>query len=165
MKWLFHWGSHIPILLRLLENTTGDVLELGMGIYSTPLLHWYCLEHNRKLVSIENNADYFKMFEREKNPLHKRYLVDNLMDVDLNRTWDIGFVDSGPGGLERKNLAMKIADNTKFIALHDSEPSGDKFYHYHEIVPLFKYSYNCRRFVPNTLVVSNTEKLDFLYDL
>jgi hypothetical protein len=164
MKYLFHWGSHIPILLRLLEHTTEDVLELGMGIYSTPLLHWYCIEHERKLVSIENNLDYFRMFEKERNPLHKRFLFDNLMDVDLNRPWDIVFIDTGPGGSERKKLAMKVANNAKFIALHDSESSGDKFYRYHEIIPLFKYSINCTKFMPNTLVLSNFISLEVLYD-
>jgi len=165
MKYLFHWGSHIPILLRLLEHTTLDVLEIGMGIYSTPLLHWYCLEHNRKLVSVENNSNYFKMFEKERSALHKRYLVDDLLTVNLNRPWDIAFIDSGPMGLERQQLAMKVANNAKFIALHDSEPICENYYHYKDIISAFNYSYNCERFIPNTLILSNTSTLEFLYDL
>jgi hypothetical protein len=148
-----------------LEHTALDVLEIGMGIYSTPLLHWYCIEHNRKLVSIENNVDYFNMFRRERGSLHKRYLVDDLLDVDLNRPWDIAFIDSGPAGVERGQLAMKVTSNAKFIALHDSESVCEKYYHYKDIIPQFKYSYNCGKFMPNTLVLSNTDSLEFLYDL
>jgi hypothetical protein len=154
----------MPVLSRLLSMTTGDVLEIGMGIYSTPLLHWTCIEQNRKLVSIENNTDYYKMFERERNPLHLRFLWNNLMEVNIINKWDIVFIDSEPGS-QRKELAMKYADSSKFIILHDSELICNMHYNYSQIIPLFKYSHNCERFTPNTLVLSNTENLDFLNDL
>ena len=166
IKYLLHWGSHIPLLVKLLEaSPKGDVLEIGMGIYSSPVLHWLCAFQDRKLVSIENNAGYYEMFRKEKTPGHKRFLINDLLSVDLNRPWDIVFIDSGSNVADRSKLALKVANNTRFIVLHDTEPGADSYYHYSEIYPLFKYFYNYDRFVPNTGVLSNSEPLDFLKDV
>ena len=45
MKIFAGWGSHLPVLIHLMNHTTGDVLELGTGLYSTPYLHHACLLH------------------------------------------------------------------------------------------------------------------------
>jgi hypothetical protein len=33
------WGSHVELLAAAAVSTTGDILELGTGFFSTPLLH------------------------------------------------------------------------------------------------------------------------------
>ena len=53
-------GSHLPILLRAMKATTGPVLELGAGIYSTPILHALCQIEGRKLVTYESDPEFFE---------------------------------------------------------------------------------------------------------
>ena len=65
----FDWGSHLPVLKRALEITDGDVLEMGMGIHSTPEMHWSCI--NRNLVSYENDEGYYKRFRKFEEGKHK----------------------------------------------------------------------------------------------
>ena len=43
------WSSHLPVLIKLMAMTSGDVLEVGTGIYSTPFLHWACFSQGRNL--------------------------------------------------------------------------------------------------------------------
>ena len=57
------WGSHLPILIKLVGETTGDILELGIGLYSTPFLHWSCFPNKRKLVSYESAEGYIKLLK------------------------------------------------------------------------------------------------------
>ena len=33
------WGSHIPLLSAAALSTRGDIMEMGTGFFSTPLLH------------------------------------------------------------------------------------------------------------------------------
>jgi hypothetical protein len=162
MKWTFHWGSHIPILIKVVQHTKGDVLEVGMGIYSTPLLHWMCTSENRNLVSYETNIKYFNLFQNGLSEFHKTYLIDNLDTVDIIKDWEVVFIDSEPME-QRAVLAKKVAEVAKFIIVHDSEDRENRFYHYKEILnPIFKYRYAYTKFRPNTTVYSNFESLDFL---
>ena len=67
MKYWPHWASHYPLLIKVMQITSGDVLELGMGMASTPLLHWLCFDTGRNLISYENNKKYYDRQARPKN--------------------------------------------------------------------------------------------------
>jgi hypothetical protein len=43
-------------------KTDGDVLELGLGVFSTPYLHYQCILSKRKLVSYENCKPWMDFF-------------------------------------------------------------------------------------------------------
>ena len=47
------------VVSRFLEETEGPVLELGMGLYSTPLLDLLCHEEKRELVSYDDDKEWF----------------------------------------------------------------------------------------------------------
>ena len=56
-------GTHIPVLCRCfneLKDSKGRILEVGLGMYSTPILHE--LARDRKLVSLENHLGWFHEF-------------------------------------------------------------------------------------------------------
>jgi len=48
-------ATHLPLLLRMFEMSSGDVLEMGTGYFSTLVLRWYCEMFERELYSYESN--------------------------------------------------------------------------------------------------------------
>lgn len=161
MKWKMHWGSHIPILIKVFEHTKGDILELGMGVYSTPLLFWLCVDSGRKLVSYDNNEKYFDMVGRNNNPLHESHLITDWNTIDIEKNWDIVFIDTEPMDMRAK-LTKRVAKLATFIILHDTQPKEEIYYHYEDIYPMFRNRYDYIKFKPYTTVLSNFESLEFL---
>jgi hypothetical protein len=81
-------GSHLPLLMKLLDQTNGPVLELGMGLFSTPFLHWACYEKKRSLVSYENKKDFYDMFVfNDKREIGNDYSYHDVCFVKDNN-WD-----------------------------------------------------------------------------
>ena len=154
-----HWGSHLPVLIRLMEMTEGDVLELGTGLYSTPFLHYACMIQGRKLVSYENTPEYFTTYKDYNCPWHQVIFVKDWKDAGIRRKWGLAFIDNAPEE-SRKDLALKIANWARVIALHDSQPQAEKWTHYSEIIPIFRKSFNYTGQSPNTLVLSNFKNTD-----
>ena len=162
MKYSFGWGSHIPILIKVMEHTVGDVIEFGMGWYSTPLLHWLCSDTKRNLASYENFKGYFDLFQNGLNEFHKTYLVNSYEGIGTDRKWDVAFIDTNPMEI-RAHIALSLANNANIIIVHDSEHREEKYYHYRELLyPVFKYRYDYTKFKPNTSVFSNFTSLEFL---
>ena len=99
-----NWGTHLPLLIKAISMTTGDVLEIGMGLYSTPFLHWACF-NKRKLVSYDNDAEYFNMNKQYEEGLHEVHFVDDWDSMDIEKPWDVVLVDHGPS--ERRIVDIK----------------------------------------------------------
>jgi len=139
MKVSARYGTHLPCLIKAMENTSGDVLELGMGVFSTPYLHYKCMLDNRKLVSYENFKNWMKFFIKYEyeNANHEIHFVEKYSDAPIEKPWDVVLVDQTPDS-SRIEEVKRIADLAKYIIIHDSNDSY-KTYHYKEIYPLFKY--------------------------
>jgi len=135
-----NYGTHLPCLIKALSKTTGDVLELGMGVFSTPYLHYQCILSNRLLVSYENYKNWWQFFIDYHYPCdnHEVNFIENYTDANINKKWDVVLIDQTPDS-ERVVAIKKLAKLAKYIIIHDSNPSQDKNYHYSEIYPLFKY--------------------------
>ncbi len=75
-------GSHFPVLAAAVARTAGQgpVLELGMGDYSTPMLHLLC--HDRLLVSADNSARWVARYEAFRSPRHELHFVDVVHDTE-----------------------------------------------------------------------------------
>jgi hypothetical protein len=148
-------GSHIPLLVKLMEKTKGDVLELGIGINSTPLLHWLCQDQGRNLVSMETDRKWFQSFLPYLSSFHSFTLVADWDNENLaDRHWGLVLVDHRPA-LRRRVEASRLATYADYILLHDSEPEINKFYGYTKIYPKFKYVYHYTKVKPHTTIVSN----------
>lgn len=144
-------GTHMPVLLKLIPQTTGDVCELGAGLYSTPLLHWLC--QGRKLVSYENDPEYLHYAKKFQSHNHRIREMDQL---DLKRHWGVVFIDhhATKKCCKRGDMALKF-ENADIIVLHDTEPNSRDEYHYEQVFPLFKYRYDWKECLPHTSVLSN----------
>ena len=160
----YHWGSHLSVLIRLMELTDGPVLELGTGFFSTPYLHHACYLRNRKLVSYENNPQYYKFLKKLETPWHEIHKVDDDWNIPETKRgvhsdkWGFIFIDVQPDS-KRKDLAKMLRNSAYYIALHDSQPRDDHYMQYSKIYKWFKRRYDCTKFDPHTTVVSNYKEL------
>ena len=150
--------SHIPILTRVVDLTTGPILELGMG-FSTTILDMMCSNTRRPIVSYENDPIWYEKYRAYSSDFHKIILVDNWDKIDIDEHhWSIAFIDHRPD-FRRRIDAERLKDKADFIILHDSEPESNRFYKYTDIYPLFKYRYDYTRCKPYTTVLSNFKDL------
>lgn len=149
------WGSHAPVLIKILEISKGPILELGMGIFSTPLLHTLALSKNRLLVSYEDDPYVFERHEKFRTDKHQIIFVTNWDDTKIEDTaWGMAFIDHGSG--ERRKIEMRrLANSARYIVLHDTDPEREIFYRYSEVYPLFKYRFDYTVCCPHTTVLSN----------
>jgi hypothetical protein len=148
------FGSHLPVLIRAVAITDGPVLEMGMGYGSSPFLHWACATNKRPLVSYENQPEYFRFARDFAADFHEVHCISNWTKADIERPWDVAFVDYFPGG-KRSDSVRRLANFAKYIVIHDSEGRNETKFHYRQIYPLFKWQYNYNHYLPKTSVLSN----------
>jgi hypothetical protein len=138
---LSHWNSYLPLLWHALENTSGDVIELGMGDGSTEKLHEYCKHNARPLTSYESDKQWFQKFERFRTERHKIEWVGHNWEIlyEAHRE-PIGvlFSDEAPGHMRKYNVSM-FSLLAQVIIAHDAEESNDHGYRFSWVKPLFKY--------------------------
>lgn len=134
-----NWNNHRPLLLNALENTQGDVIELGMGDGSTRFLHDYCEDKKRLLISIDNNPDWAGKFSQLSSPLHNILctLDNNWHEQRIEKHWGVALVDNAPGE-DRWELIKRLKDHADIIVVHDSEPAATG-YMLNKVFGYFKY--------------------------
>lgn len=152
--------SHYPILsASFLLEPEGNVLELGAGFGSTYLLHELCRIQKRRLVTIENDLGWLKEFQFLESTNHLFW--GDLDSEMIDKTeWSIVFIDHIPHNRRGKEL-FRVANNSKLIILHDTNPDFQDLYNTREILNSFKYRYDFVKFTPFTTVLSNYKQLDF----
>jgi hypothetical protein len=153
-------GSHMPMLMKIVNMTSGPVLELGMGMSSTPFLHWACFP-NRKLVSYEADADFLNSFKEYASNFHEIKLAEDWDKIDILGHWSVVLVDHLPRE-RRKEEVKRLANSADYVIIHDSEGLRNKHYRYTEIFPLFKQRFTYMGARPYTTVLSNFKDLSNL---
>ena len=155
------YGTHLPCLIKAMEKTTGDVLELGMGIFSTPYLHYQCILSNRKLTSYENDKSWLQFFldYRYPHPNHEIIHVTDYNDAKIDKKWDVVLIDQTPDS-NRIVATKRLAKLATYIIIHDSNGRYEKIYHYSEIYPLFKYQTVWSKDDNHATVLSNFVNLE-----
>ena len=89
-------ATHIPLLIKAMEHTTGPVLELGMGYNSTPLLSMMCRDQGRTLLSLEGDKAWADKFSDYASDSHTITVVDNWDNISIDRSWGLVLVDHRP---------------------------------------------------------------------
>jgi hypothetical protein len=161
MKLSPRYGSHLPVLIQALARTHGPVLELGMGAYSTPILHAVCSLEWRSLFSVDNDKrldDWAMNVEDYYCDFHKISWVDDWDKALIDYEWDVALVDHSPP--ERRVVEIRrLANLAQYIIIHDSNGRYERQYHYSTIYPLFKYKLDFTALEPSTTVLSNFHDL------
>lgn len=115
------WGSFLPTLQAVLEVSVRPVLEVGVGFYSTPMLHKFCAAAKRPLVSIEEDPEWFDYFSKAyaaegHHFAHGNY--DQLLPLVAGRRWGVIFMDHSPGPRRGRDVDL-LLDWADFIVVHD----------------------------------------------
>jgi len=76
------WGSHVRLLTAAALATRGDILELGTGFFSTPLLHQIVKEEvgERMVISTDTDSNWLPLFRNLSAPFHQILLVPVYQD-------------------------------------------------------------------------------------
>jgi len=163
------YSTHMALLLKVLDKSKGDVLELGGGVFSTPLLHWYCKNKNRKLITYDDEIKFYNFEHQFTSKLHRIKLINNWDEVDASIHRGLVFIDHGgrrsdhrTRGSRRGIDAIRFKDSADYIVLHDTEPKAWAIYGYDKIWEHFKYKFDWDKCFPMASVVSNFYSLDDL---
>jgi hypothetical protein len=151
-----HRGSHLPVLIKLVNETTGPIIEFGSGVCSTYFLHWACFATRRKLVTCENNKEYFDFAARFADPRYHTVLcVDDFDYVDGTGPWSIAFIDHEPP--QRRGVEMRrMQDCADYVIVHDTDSGRMAAYGFDaDSENKFKYSWRLAECRPYTSVFSN----------
>jgi hypothetical protein len=138
-----HGSNLIPLTMATLV-TSGDMLELGMGLFSTPLLHKISFDFNRQLVSVDTHLDWMRKFAfYNQTQAHKLYHLPNeklLSEFGLKKRWGMVLVDHIYAEIRPTNV-IKFANLSSIVVAHDTEKANEGFYKYEqaEIRKHFKY--------------------------
>lgn len=152
------WSSHNFPLIKYVLKTSGPILELGTGLFSTPILHWLALENNRELISYENYEKYYKLVRSFNKGNHKVIFVDDYDKAEIERPWDVVLIDNGPEARRIVDI-KRVANYAKYIIVHDTEPEVEALYGYKKAFSDFKYQLQYTKSKPYTTILSNLEEL------
>lgn len=156
-----NWNNHLPLLILGLQlskrgETGFDVLELGSGEGSTPLLRQYSQDQQLNFQSYDNNIDWC-----EKTGACIALDWDILVTLLAKKHHGLIFIDHAPG--ERRHLdAIALANAADILVLHDTEEEGAGNYMWDKAWLHFKYrlNYNKTGGGAGATAVSNTIDLN-----
>jgi len=157
------WSTHMPVLIKLFSITDGPIMEVGSGVYSTPLLHWLCHPSRRRLVTYEADSDFIKLAKQYQSKNHGVRHIDRYLNIGTKKHFSIIFIDHGGylDGETRGETAVHLKDCADYIVVHDSNVV--KGYSYHLLADAFKYYKDYTAARPWTGVASNFKSLDNLW--
>jgi hypothetical protein len=151
------YTTHIPMLVKCVQHTTGPVLELGAGPASTPLLHWLCQEPSRPLYTYESTKYFYRYAHLFQSKNHRIRLVD-WNNYKIDGKWSVALIDQ-PSQYRIQSI-KHLKDRVDIFVLHDTDGQGEK--KYKDILSQFKYRHDWKACRPWTTVVSNTNDLSWL---
>lgn len=154
------WSTHMPVLINLFNIADGPVMEVGSGVYSTPLLHWLCHPTKRKLVSYETNIEFIGLAKEYQSKYHKIVPIDDYGNIPISDRYSIIFIDND--GSNRVETAIRLGGIADYIVIHDTNASSIKE-DFRSLKKSFKYYRDYEFARPWTGVASNVKPLDLLW--
>lgn len=104
----YSYGSNSIPLAVAAYISSGELLELGMGMFSTPILHRVAVDLKRKLISVDTIADWVSKFKGyNSSDYHKLYYIpgdENIHNYGLDREWGMVLVDHKLGETRYKDV-------------------------------------------------------------
>lgn len=116
------WSSWLPALGYALGASTGPVLEIGVGHFSTPFLHEYCKAAGRELWSVEADPVWRKEFDdRYGGDFHRfGYPMKGISsEMFTDKNFGVVFIDNSPGGQARLEPFIGYRNKATFLVVHD----------------------------------------------
>ena len=148
------WASHLPALFSCLLATSGAVLEVGAGDWSTPLLRKFCAVAGRSFISLEEDEGWAN--KCGSISVNTPVAMTNTLVSAATRSggWSIVFLDHN--GHRRATDALLFVDSAEYVVIHDY-PSPDIFKDMDE--KRWKHQIVDKRARPWTLVLTQSDEL------
>lgn len=158
MRAATEWGSHMPALLACVAASTGPVLEIGVGHFSTPHLHAICATMGRSLVSVESDDAWFTQMAYIYDSGRHGFIrsVDEAI-LPMVR-WGVAFIDHSPGGANRASAFQKLIGVSDYVVMHDAQKDAENFQAVEPMLEGLNW-HLCTGYFPHTLVASKTRKI------
>ena len=129
------YATHQQLLVRTALKTTGTILELGSGWYSTPVLHEIATAMGRRLITVDNDPEWLATFEVMRSDLHELISVSSWDQFKPAEHYGMAFVDHAPG--ERRSIEMnRLRGRVDVFVIHDTEAAG---YGFEKSLPTFQH--------------------------
>ena len=154
------YATHLPLLAACVAHTSGPVMELGCGAFSTPVLHALCAALDRPLVSLENDEDWYRLFAPFGVGQHKVAFVKDwdAALADCLFPWDVVLVDHSPPTRRVADMAL-LRPHVRLMVVHDSH---HRLYDYEPLLTQYAHRLEWKRYQPWTDVVSDVDDLSWL---
>lgn len=163
------WATHLPLLAKVIAKTRGSVLELGPGLYSTPVISMLMAGSGREYLGVDTDLAWIDWIKNQKvlmDPTHKVEHVSDYKgtsiweqlaptrDALLQKRWGVVFLDCFPDEI-RYGLLQFVRERATVIVCHDTSPNMDKRMGLRPLLESFKHRYTYNRLMPWTDVVSD----------
>ena len=155
----YAFGSQlIPLIIAALLSD-GDLLELGMGLYSTPVIHKLSVDKEKMATSIDTNAQWASKFQFYNETSTHQLLVmpfEEMINYGSYKNWGVVLVDHGFANKRYINV-VKFANNSQIVLAHDAEDPAEMFYKYKHFKVREHFKFSCRYtvFHRNNMSLSN----------
>ena len=115
--------THQKFLTHYVQKTKGDILELGTGFGSTPMLLKLLEGTGRKLVSVDHNQEWIDKMKSVCPPSenHQYLFTSNWCGTIIElakRSWSIVFIDQNPWEARAISL-YAFKDIAEYTVVHD----------------------------------------------
>lgn len=114
------YATFLQGLAWALGRTTGAILELGAGDYSTPMLHGYCMATGRTLHTAEDDGEWF-VITRDRFATDWHAFSTDLVRPLFGMWWSVVFVDHGHGELRADSVKL-ARGRASYVVVHDTQP-------------------------------------------
>jgi hypothetical protein len=158
-------ATHAPVTAAMIQRTTGPVLEVGVGHFSTPFFHFMC-QGDRELVSVDTDDAWIDFIQQRFNSPNHRYYCTDLELISekffgdpgyKDKRWGLAFVDCSPE-TDRRVCIELLRTRADYIVVHDSEPLAT-VYLWGDLFNSFKYQFYYDTYHNGTTVISDVKEI------
>lgn len=159
------YGTHIPLLASVLATAMpGDVLELGAGHSSSPVLSEMCRASGRHLITLERPGAWADVIDDLLGDHHERRLVVDTFQwlPDIKELFEehggfaVVFVDHGLDRTDGGEVLNFLRGVGAQIVVHDT--CNTWFAGIDDVLDTYTYRFDYEKMAPCTSVVSMTQR-------
>ena len=116
------FATHLRMLVKYLMLCDGDVIELGSGNYSTPLIHEVVKARGRKLDTYDSNEDWLDRFRNLEDESTTLNYVSDWSAFSVSKQYGLAFIDhADPPAHQRWIQVVGLIQFSSIIIIHDTE--------------------------------------------
>lgn len=145
------YSTHQQMVVKYLLQATGNIIELGSGHYSTPLIHEIAEARGLNAETVDNDKEWLRTFKHLESDRHSIRHINSWNEFVVEKNYSVAFVDhADPPTHPRWLQVLKLIPYSDIIIVHDSE---DTLYGYGEIMNMVSVVESDTRHQTHTLVL------------